>query len=135
MRFDTRLAVVVRADLLTWQKLNVTAFTTSGLATLPDMMGSAYVDGSGRSYLPMIRQPLRVHQADAEEIAKVFQRALAADLTCAIYTVDLFKTSHDAANRAAIARLPTDALVLAGFSLFGPRGQVDDVLRGVSLHD
>lgn len=32
MKFDTKTAVVVRADLQTWQKLNVTAFTVSGIS-------------------------------------------------------------------------------------------------------
>ena len=29
--FDTKVAVVVREDLATWQKLNVTAFLTSAV--------------------------------------------------------------------------------------------------------
>ena len=29
--FDTKIAIVVREDLATWQKLNVTAFLTSGI--------------------------------------------------------------------------------------------------------
>ena len=31
MDFDTKIAIVVRDDLATWQKLNVTAFLTSGV--------------------------------------------------------------------------------------------------------
>jgi hypothetical protein len=29
MRFDTKIAIAVREDLATWQKLNVTAFLAS----------------------------------------------------------------------------------------------------------
>jgi hypothetical protein len=29
--FDTKIAIVVREDLVTWQKLNVTVFLTSGI--------------------------------------------------------------------------------------------------------
>jgi hypothetical protein len=29
--FDTKIAIVVREDLATWQKLNVTTFLTSGI--------------------------------------------------------------------------------------------------------
>ena len=32
MDFDTKIAIVVRDDLAVWQKLNVTAFITSGIA-------------------------------------------------------------------------------------------------------
>ena len=31
MEFDTKLVVILRDDLLTWQKLNVTAFLMSGI--------------------------------------------------------------------------------------------------------
>jgi hypothetical protein len=31
MTFDTKIAIVVRDDLAVWQKLNVTAFLTSGI--------------------------------------------------------------------------------------------------------
>jgi hypothetical protein len=32
MRFDTKIAIAVREDLATWQKLNVTAFLASAVA-------------------------------------------------------------------------------------------------------
>ena len=31
MRFDTKIAIVLRDDLETWQELNVTAFLASGV--------------------------------------------------------------------------------------------------------
>ena len=40
MRFDTKIAVVVRDDLEAWQRLNVTAFLASGIAANPDLLGS-----------------------------------------------------------------------------------------------
>jgi len=38
MRFDTKIAIVLRDDLETWQKLNVTAFLSSGIAANPDLL-------------------------------------------------------------------------------------------------
>jgi hypothetical protein len=32
MQFDTKIAVVIRTNLEAWQKLNVAAFLTSGIA-------------------------------------------------------------------------------------------------------
>ncbi len=53
MQFDTKIAVVVREDLQTWQKLNITAFTVSGIAgTVEGIIGEPYEDGSGNQYLP-----------------------------------------------------------------------------------
>ena len=57
--FDTKIAVILRQDLATWQKLNVTAFTISGIAaSVEDVTGEPYRDGSGNVYLPMFRQPV-----------------------------------------------------------------------------
>ena len=38
--FDTKIAIVLRNDLASWQALNVTAFLTSGIvAQFPDVIG------------------------------------------------------------------------------------------------
>ena len=40
MDFDTKIAIVVRDDLATWQKLNVAAFLTSGVTGAdPSLLG------------------------------------------------------------------------------------------------
>ena len=62
MRFDTKIAVAVRSDLETWQKLNVTAFLASGVAAgVAEVAGKPYEDGSGNRYLEMFRQPVLVY--------------------------------------------------------------------------
>ncbi len=60
MQFDTKIAVIIRNDLETWQKLNVAAFTVSGIASIEGIIGEKYVDGSDRTYLPMIKQPILI---------------------------------------------------------------------------
>ena len=38
--FDTKIALIVRDDLATWQRLNVVAFLASGIASAaPEVMG------------------------------------------------------------------------------------------------
>jgi hypothetical protein len=42
MPFDTKIAIVVREDLAPWQKLNVTAFLSGGLAgSYPEIVANA----------------------------------------------------------------------------------------------
>ena len=49
MLYDTKTALVLRADLAGWQLSNVAAFLTGGLVgTNPVMMGEPYRDGAGR---------------------------------------------------------------------------------------
>ncbi len=38
--FDTKVAVIIRSNLLTWQKLNVTAFLATGVAGAKATLGS-----------------------------------------------------------------------------------------------
>lgn len=135
MRFDTKIAVALRDDLPVWQKLNVVAFTVSGLgATQPDLIGETYEDASGNLYLPMFRQPVLVFAGSADALKAAHARALARNLRIAIYTADLFATNHDEANRAAVKAVPADALDLVGFALHADRKDADRVLKGLALH-
>jgi Uncharacterized protein conserved in bacteria len=71
VRFDTKIAIAVRADLLPWQKLNVTAFLASGIAaSIGDIIGKPYEDGSGNTYLELFRQPVVVYAADPASSAR-----------------------------------------------------------------
>jgi len=90
-RFDTKIAIAVRADLQAWQKLNVTAFLSSGIAaSAPETMGKPYEDGSGNTYLELFRQPVVVYAADGPTLRAAHQRALTRGMPMAIYTMDMF---------------------------------------------
>jgi hypothetical protein len=135
MRFDTKIAIAVRADLADWQKLNVTAFLASGVAAgLDGLAGKPYEDGSGNRYLPMFRQPVLVYAGEAEILAAARERALARGLPTAVYTEDLFATGNDDDNRAAVSAVAATDLRLAGIAVYGPRNSVDKALKGLSLH-
>ena len=134
MRFETKLAVVVRDDLAAWQKLNVTAFLVSGFAaTVPGITGEPYRDGSGEGYQPMFVQPVLVFGADAPGLRRAFERSRERGLVPAVYTAELFATGHDEANRAAVAAVPTAELDLVGIAVHGDRRVVDAALRGLSF--
>ena len=67
MKFDTKIAVALREDVPTWQKLNMTAFMVSGIAgSDPSTVGEDYADASGNTYLPMFRQPVLVFSATGD---------------------------------------------------------------------
>lgn len=134
MQFDTKIAVVLRGDLPTWQKLNVTAFTVSGIASIEDVLGEPYVDGSDRAYLPMIKQPILIFGADHEQLRGVYEQALSKDVQLSIYTEELFATPHDEANRAAVRAVPSGELKLVGVALRGKKKVMDKLLKGLSLH-
>jgi hypothetical protein len=135
MQFDTKLVVVLRDDLLVWQKANVTAFLVSGIAgSDPATVGEPYVDGSGVEYLPMFRQPVLVYGADAAGLRRAYERARSRDVELAIYTHDLFATGHDEANRAAVAAVASDELDLVGIAFRAERKTADKVLDKLRPH-
>jgi hypothetical protein len=135
VRFDTKIAIAVRADLEPWQQLNVTAFLASGIAaSAADIMGKPYEDGSGNTYLELFRQPVVVYAADGETLTLAHQRALTRGMPMAIYTMDMFGTGNDDDNRAVVRAVPAAELRFAGLALHGPRNAVDKVLKGVTLH-
>jgi hypothetical protein len=133
--FDTKVAIVVRDDLETWQRLNVTAFLASGIAAeWPQLVGEPYADADGTAYLSLLGMPVLVFEGSKEVIGSARERALRRDLPLAVYTRDMFRTGHDAANRAAVRAVPGADLDLVGLGLHGPRNAVDKVLKGCSLH-
>jgi hypothetical protein len=135
MTFDTKIAIVVREDLVPWQKLNVTAFLSGGLAgCYPQIVGERYSDASGAGYGPLARQPILIFAATTEELASCLNRARAGGIAPSIYTIDLFRTFNDADNRAAVAAVATDRLDLAGLALHAERKLVDKVVKGLKLH-
>ena len=135
VRFDTRIAVLLRDDLATWQRLNVTAFLTSALAAhRPELIGEPYADADGIAYLAMFGQPVLVFEAGKETVGAARTRALGRGLPVAVFTADLFATGHDSANRAAVRAVAGADLDLVGLGVHGPRSAVDKVLKGARLH-
>jgi hypothetical protein len=134
-RSETKIVVVLRADLPVWQQLNMTAFLASGVAAgAPDVIGENYADADGTKYQPMFGQPVLVFQADAEQLARTLDRATARNIMPAIFTTELFATGHDVANRAAVAAVRRGELDLAGLALCGPRRDVDKITKGLQLY-
>jgi hypothetical protein len=135
VQFDTKLAVILRDDLAVWQKTNVTAFLVSGIAaTVPDVVGEPYRDGSGNEYLPMFVQPVLVYEADGPALRRAYERAMTRDVELAVYTSELFATGHDEANRAEIADVAAEDLDLVGIAFRAERRVVDKVVDRLRFH-
>jgi hypothetical protein len=136
MQFDTKIAVVIRTDLEAWQKLNVASFLTSGIAAaFPACVGEPYCDGSGTRYLSLIGQPILIYGApDRAALSRALERALARDVTPAIYTEEMFTTTHDAANREAVRAVTRVELNLVGIAMRAERKLIDKVLDGLKFH-
>lgn len=135
MQQKTKIAVVVRDDLATWQRLNVAAFVASGMGTRhPELIGSDYQDATGVEYLPKFVHPVVVYVAGAEETRAAHRNAVDRGLTVGVYTEEMFATGNDVDNRAVVAAVPTDKLAVVGIAVYGGRNAVDKALKGLRLH-
>jgi len=135
VRFDTKIAVVLRDDLAVWQKLNVTAFLVSGVAgTDTDTIGEPYEDASGVRYLPMFRQPVLIFAGSGDQLRRAYERLRATGLRFSVFTDELFATGNDGDNRAAVKAVRSGDLRIAGLAVRGERKAVDKALKGLALH-
>ena len=135
MIFDTKIAIVVRDDLQTWQKLNVTAFLMSGIVgAFPEIVGEPYRDANGNIYSSMSIQPVIVLAADHAAIATIHRRTLDRGIRCALYVEEMFSTGHDAANRAVFAEYGPDTAKVVGLALREDKKVVDKVTKGARMH-
>jgi hypothetical protein len=135
IRFDTKLAVLLRNDLQMWQRLNVTAFLVSGIGTLvPEVIGEPYMDADDTEYLPMFRQPVLVFEGAKEALTASHARAVSRAVPMSVFTSDLFTTGNDRDNRAAVRAVPRDGLDVVGLAVHGPRNVVDKILKGALMH-
>ncbi|TGP51856.1 DUF2000 family protein [bacterium M00.F.Ca.ET.159.01.1.1] len=135
MVFDSKIAIVLRDDLPVWQKLNVTAFLTSGIvAQFPEIIGEAYRDRAGNTYNPMSIQPVIVLSADVATLGAIHRRSLERGATTSAYIEEMFATGHDIANRAVFAEFAPDDAKIVGIALRAEKKLVDKITKGARMH-
>jgi hypothetical protein len=135
VEFDTKVALLIRDDLVAWQKLNVAAFLSTGIAAeASEALGEPYLDAAGRRYARMLGQPIFVYAASTVELLKARRIALERELTTAAYVEAMFTTGHDAANREAFSAEPVDSPNLVGLAVRGPKKDVEKATKGLKLH-
>ncbi len=133
--FDSKIAVVLRDDLASWQALNVTAFLVSGLvAQMPEIIGEPYRDRAGNLYNPLSRQPIIVLAASGDKMRTIHQRSLERGIVTSLYVEEMFSTGHDEANRAVFARFDPDDAKVVGIALHADKKLVDKITKGAKLH-
>lgn len=135
MTFDTKIAIVVREDLAVWQKLNVTAFLTTGIVGATEgILGEPYEDAAGNTYHRLAIQPMIVLAADAEAMRGIYLRAMERGVRLSLYIEEMFRTGHDAANRETVKRCRPDEMNVVGLALRDDRKVVDRITKGARMH-
>ena len=132
---DTKIAIVVREDLAVWQKLNITAFLTSGIVGASEgLLGEPYEDAAGNTYNPLAIQPMIVLGADSDTVRAIYRRAMERGVRLSLYIEDMFKTGHDAANRETVKRYRPEEMNVVGLALRDDKKVVDKITKGARMH-
>lgn len=135
VKFDSKIAIVIRSDLESWQMLNVAAFLASGIAAAyPDCVGEPYEDASGTRYHALIGQPILIYAADRSALARALDRAISRNVKAAVYSEEMFTTTHDVANRGAVRAVQRPDLNLVGLAFRADRKVIDKVVDGLKFH-
>ncbi len=133
IRFETKIAVLLREDLQVWQRLNVCAFLDERRRGGQSGDDRRALRGRGRHRVP-VDVPAAGGGAGGRQgdcCALAHGRALDRALSLAVYTEDLFLTGNDRDNRAAVRAVPRESLNLVGASRAdGKRNAVDKVMKG-----
>ena len=129
MKFDTKIALIIRNDLEPWQKVNVASFLSSGIAAaFPESMGEPYEDGSGTRYARLFAQPVLAYGADRAGLTRALERSLTRGVTPAVYTQEMFITNNDVDNRAVVKAVERPDLDLVGIAVRAERKTVDKIV-------
>ena len=134
--YQNKVAIVIRADLLEWQRLNVAAFLAQlGCREVPRNSWKTVHTASRTEYLPFPKNPMLIYRAESDQqIRRAFMRARERGLSIGIYTKPLFATKGEEENLAEILKLPDEEQDLVGIVLYGENRQVDKAIDGLKLH-
>ena len=133
--FDTKSAIVIRDDLVTWHKLNVTAFLMSGITGAnPGIVGKTYQDRCGKRHLAMSVQPVIVLAGTANVLTNIRNRANDTGIDTVVYIDEMFSTGHDDANRAVFVEHDATEANTVGIALRVDKKIVDKITRGARMH-
>ena len=134
--YNNKIALIIKNDLQSWQKLNVASFLASSVAIkFPETHGKPFINASGSEYLPFIKHPILIYKAESEtEIKRAFKRAKERELYIGIYTEPLFATKNEEENLIEIAKCTDESQLLAGIIIYGENKKVDKALDGLKFH-
>ena len=75
-----------------------------------------------------------IYGADRVALSRVLERALARGIQPALYTEEMFSTTHDAANRDAVRGVERANLHLVGLAIRAERKVVDKIVDKLKFH-
>ena len=135
--YEKKIAIVLRDDLLNWQKLNVTSFLASSIAiAFPEVHGNTFSTKTEGDFLPFINQPILVYKADNGDVMRrIFNRSKERVLHIGIYPQTFFSTKSAEENHLVMEQFSNETATLAGIVIYGETQKVYKALDGLKLCD
>ena len=135
--FENKIAIILRNDLLNWQKLNVTSFLASSIAiSFPEVHGATFATKNGDEFLPFMNQPVLIYKAEDENaMRRVFNRAKERNLYMGVYPQSFFATKSAEENHLVMENFNNEEHLLAGIVIYGETKKVYKTLDKLHLID
>jgi hypothetical protein len=89
---------------------------------------------TGNQHHRLAGQPIIVLAADAQSMKSIYERAMQRAIPMSIYVEEMFKTGHDAANRATVRASSPKSINVVGLALREEKKLVDKITKGATLH-
>ena len=133
--FDIKIAINIRDDRATWQKLNITAFLMSGITGAnPGIVGKTYRDRGGNRHLAMSVQPVIVFAGTANVLTNIRNRANDTGVDTVAHIEEMSSTGHDDAARAVFAEHDATEANTVEIALRADKKIVDKITKGARMH-
>ena len=134
MKFETKIVIAVRDDLEPWQQLNITAFLMSGIVGENyEIIGKRYKDSQGNDYSAISSQPVIILYASSTVLRNIRLRALSREVKTAVYIEEMFKTSHDEANRLVFSEHAPEEENTVGVAYRADKKIADKISKGAKM--
>ena len=135
--YDKKVAIVIKDDLMQWQKMNIVSFLASSVAiSFPETHGGSFITSDNVKFLPFIKHPILIFKAETtEKLLRAFQRARDRELEIGVYTKQLFDTRSEEENIKEIATRTINELDLVGIIVYGENKKVDKAIDGLKFHE
>jgi len=135
--FENKIAIILRNDLLDWQKLNVTSFLASSFAiSFTEVHGKTFTTKNGDDFLHFMNQPVLIYKAEDENanaMRRVFNRAKERGLHIGVYPQSFFATKSAEENHLVMEDFNHETHLLAGIVIYGETKKVYKTLDKLHL--
>lgn len=134
--FTSKMAVVVRKDLASWQSMNTAAHIAAYLSNKMDARfdtGDFFVTKDEQKHPRNMQYPIIILSARPGQMPNLMARIRASGLLYLGYLEEMLETTDDAEIERLLEKKTDSEIVYLGIGFFGKNDEVDALTKKYSL--